>query len=47
WEPPNLELVGAETVDMLFKGLEDDADWSCLQLPDRSSNVLHQARSKL
>ncbi|XP_030544569.2 probable 3-hydroxyisobutyryl-CoA hydrolase 3 isoform X2 [Rhodamnia argentea] len=47
WEPPKLELVGAETVEMLFKALEDDDDWSCLQLPDRSSNVLDQARSKL
>ncbi|KAF8012095.1 hypothetical protein BT93_I0274 [Corymbia citriodora subsp. variegata] len=47
WEPPKLELVGAEMVDMLFKALEDDDDWNCLQLPARSSNVLHHARSKL
>ncbi|KAK3439685.1 hypothetical protein EUGRSUZ_C03994 [Eucalyptus grandis] len=48
WEPPKLELVSAETVDMLFKALEeDDDDWHCLQLPARSSNLLDHARSKL
>ncbi|KAL3747956.1 hypothetical protein ACJRO7_016728 [Eucalyptus globulus] len=48
WEPPKLELVSAETVDMVFKALEeDDDDWHCLQLPARSSNLLDHARSKL
>ncbi|KAL3747807.1 hypothetical protein ACJRO7_016595 [Eucalyptus globulus] len=47
WEPPKLELVKAEMVDMLFKASEDDDDWNCLQLPARSSNVLDHARSKL
>lgn len=47
WEPPKLELVEAEMVDMLFKASEDDDDWNCLQLPARSSNVLDHARSKL
>ncbi|KAI3407312.1 uncharacterized protein J3R85_021107 [Psidium guajava] len=47
WEPPKLELVGAETVEMLFKALEDEDDWNCLQLPTRSSHSLDQMRSKL
>ncbi|XP_056175184.1 3-hydroxyisobutyryl-CoA hydrolase 1-like [Syzygium oleosum] len=47
WDPPKLELVRAETVDMLFKALEDDDDGNCLQLPVRSSNLLGHVRSKL
>ncbi|XP_030544555.1 3-hydroxyisobutyryl-CoA hydrolase 1-like [Rhodamnia argentea] len=47
WEPPKLESVGAETVDMLFKALEDEDDWNRLQLPARSSNLLVQMGSKL
>ncbi|XP_030534273.1 probable 3-hydroxyisobutyryl-CoA hydrolase 3 [Rhodamnia argentea] len=48
WDPRKLELVKAETVDMLFKALEDDEDWNCLQLPARpSNNLLDRARSKL
>ncbi|KAL3747959.1 hypothetical protein ACJRO7_016730 [Eucalyptus globulus] len=47
WEPPKLESVGSETVDILFKPLEDEDDWNCLQLPTRSSNSVDHARSKL
>ncbi|KAF8015292.1 hypothetical protein BT93_H0944 [Corymbia citriodora subsp. variegata] len=47
WDPPKLELVRAETVDLLFKALEDDDDWNCLQLPARTFNLLDHARSKL
>ncbi|KAI6679245.1 hypothetical protein NL676_033126 [Syzygium grande] len=47
WEPAKLELVTTETVEMIFKALEDDDDWNCLQLHARSSNLLDHARSKL